>query len=444
MRHVIIGSGPAGVAAAESLRGQDPSGSITMVGDEPQGYYSRPGLAYFLTNEIPEKLLFPFTDEDFRRLGIQRYKERAIAIHPLARQVELSNQTVLPYDRLLIATGAEAVGMDLPGIQAEGVVKLDNLADAHRIIHLARHARTAVVVGGGITALELVEGLAARKVKVHYLLRGDRYWSNVLDETESRIIEQRLAEDGVQLHFNSELEEVIVKAGRMAGVRTKAGAAQPGAMIKAEILAVAIGVRPRLSLAKAAGIACERGILVNEYMETNLPGIYAAGDVAQVFDPFTGRSILDSLWHPARQQGGMAGRNMAVGSAPERSGEKIAYQKGVAMNVTRLARLTTTIIGSVGQGRDADLAGIARGDSEAWRYLPEAMIVHDNLEVNRLRLLVGKETLLGAIVMGDQTISRPLQDIIAHKVNIEPIRESLLAPGAPITKIMLDFWHSHH
>src|SRR6185436_20338695 len=142
------------------------------------------------------------------------------------------------------------------------------------------------------------------------------------------------------------------------------------------------------------------------------PNIYAAGDVAQVYDPSTGTSILDSLWSPARQQGRAAGLNMA--------GKKTPYTKSVPFNVTRLAGLTTTIIGTVGRGRDDDLVGIARGDSETWRQLPDSMAAQTGFDVNRLRLLVGEKTLLGAIVMGDQKLSLPLERIISERVDITP------------------------
>jgi NADPH-dependent 2,4-dienoyl-CoA reductase/sulfur reductase-like enzyme len=148
----------------------------------------------------------------------------------------------------------------------------------------------------------------------------------------------------------------------------------------------------------------------------------------------TGHSVLDSLWGPARQQGYAAGLNMA--------GIKTAYTKPAPFNVTRLAGLTTTIIGTVGRGRDADVVGIARGDSETWRQLPDSMIAQTGFEVNHLRLVVGEKTLLGAIVMGDQKLSYPLEKIVTESVDILPIRERLLAPNAKIGDVIAEFWTS--
>lgn len=429
MRYVIIGSGVAGYAACEAIRSQDEAGEIFLVSDDPHGYYSRPGLAYYLTGEMDAKGLFPRSKKDWLSLNLRYIRGRVTCIKSDAHQVDLNDGSQLEYDRLLIAVGAQANRLDIPGAELQGVVKLDHMEDARHILKLAKRRRTAVVVGGGITALELVEGLLSRRVKVHYLLRGDRYWSNVLDEYESGIIEDRLREEGVKIHYHSELLEILGKREKVQGVRTL-----DGRTLRCDILAYAIGIHPRVELGREAGLAIDRGILANEYLQTSDPDIYVAGDVAQVYDPVSKRSVIDSLWGPAREQGNTAGLNMA--------GKRTAYVKKMPFNVTRLAGLTTTIIGTVGRGQDKDLIGIARGDSETWRALPDAIVAQTGFEVNRIRLLVGEKTLLGAIVMGDQQLSFPLEKIISKRADISPIRERLLRPGAPVVDIIADYWRN--
>jgi NAD(P)H-nitrite reductase large subunit len=427
MNYAVIGAGVAAIAAIEAIRSVDTVGKLFMVGDDPYGFYSRPGLAYYLTGELHDKALFPRTADDLRGLNFQYIKTHVTRIVRNQRLLVVEgHHAPLSYDRLLIAVGAQAMPLEVPGADLEGVLKLDHLEDAKRILKFARRGKTAVVLGGGITALELVEGLVSRGLKVHYLLRGERYWSNVLDKEESRIVEHRLEEEHVKLHHHAEVIEVTGRNGRVNGVRLL-----NGQVLNCDLVAYAIGIRPRVSLAKEAGLAIDRGILVNEYLQTNDPAIFAAGDVAQVYDPRLGRSVLDSLWGPARQQGHAAGLNMA--------GKRFAYSKAVPFNVTRLAGLTTTIIGTVGRGPDDDVVGIARGDSETWRQLPDCMIAQTG-EVNRMRLLVGEKTLLGAIVMGDQKLSFPLEKIITDNMDISPIRERLLAPNARIGDIVAEFW----
>jgi NADPH-dependent 2,4-dienoyl-CoA reductase/sulfur reductase-like enzyme len=427
--HLIIGGGVAGIAAAEAIRQQDPAARITLIGNEPHKFYSRPGLAYYLTGELPEKQLFLPQATAFENITAQ-----VAAINPQQHKVHLQSGSSLPYDRLLIATGSRAAKVALPGAELQGVVKLDTLDDVHHILKLAKKARQAVVVGGGITALELVEGLRARGVRVTYLLRSDRYWRNVLDEAESHVVEARLRHEGVELRHRTQLAQIIGDRGRVMAVETG-----DGQQIKCQLVAVAVGVRPNVELAKAAALRIERGILVDEFMQTSAADVFAAGDVAQVFDPQTGSAVLDTLWPVARAQGQAAGRNMAGANTP--------YRRTVPLNVTRLAGLTTAIIGTVGQGVDDDVSGIVRGDSETWRQLPDSIVAQNQFDVNRLRLVIGDTTLLGAIVMGDQTLTRPIYRLIAAQADISPIKTQLLQANGHLADVIADFWttwSTHH
>lgn len=433
-RYLLIGAGVAAISALEAIRSVDENGEISVVSDDPHGYYSRPGLAYYLTGELEESLLFPYQKTDFRRLNARFYRARVTRLLPAQHEAELEGGARLPYDNLLIATGAQAIPLNVLGANLAGVHKLDNLADARALLAHARRGRPALVTGGGITALELAEGLTSRGMKVHYVFRSERYWPAVLDETESYIVESLLQRDGMRLYPKTEISEILGKNGKVTGARLS-----DGRVLRADLIAYAIGIAPRVGLAREAGISCERGILVNERMETSLSDIYAAGDVAQVYDPAAGKHVLDSLWAPAREQGRAAGLNMA--------GQPTVYVKQIPFNVTRLAGLTVTIIGAVaspspigrGDGGEGDLLAIARGDSETWRELPHALIAQSGFEVNRLRLMVGEQYLLGAIVMGDQKLSAPLQKLIREQVDITPIRSRLLAPNAPVADVLAEF-----
>ncbi len=426
-RYVIVGNGVAGFQAAETVRAQDSAGEILIVGDDPHGYYSRPGLAYLITGEVPEHLLYPNTAQEEHSCAILRRRAHAERIDPTAHRIVLSDGASLIYDRLLLATGSQASRLSNPGAELEGVVKLDHLEDALKIMKLARKARSAVVVGGGITALELVEGLVARGVAAHYFLRAERFWSNVLDEAESRIVEDNLKHQGVHIHYNTDLVEVVGKGGKVAGARI-----QDGSLVPCDLLAYAIGIQPRKELAQACGIQTERGILVDERLQTNFPDIFAAGDVTQYLDRRTGKYQIDSLWNTAREMGRAAGLNMCGGA--------VAYEKKIAFNVTRLGGITTTIIGRVGGGRDADLATLARGDSELFRQAPEATAVQEGDGANRLRLQVGAQAIVGAVIMGNEAYSQPLQELVIQRVDISSIRERLLRPGAPLGGLIIDFW----
>jgi NAD(P)H-nitrite reductase large subunit len=266
-------------------------------------------------------------------------------------------------------------------------------------------------------------------VKVHYFIRGDRYWSNVLDEAESRIIEERLKDDGILIHYHTETAEILQRGGKVRAVKTK-----NGEVIPCGLVAVGIGVKPRIELAQAAGLQVDRGILVNEYLQTSDPDIYAAGDASQAMDPLTGTALVDTLWMPARKQGWTAALNMA--------GKRQAYARTTAINVLRLAGVMITIVGAVGSGHDEDIVSMARGSSETWLQLPNTIAMVTGDKLNHLRVMMGERTLLGALLLGDQKLSFPLQDLITHQVDITPIREQMLSSQDQLGHILMDYWTS--
>lgn len=426
-RYVILGMGAAGIGAAEAIRSQDKQGEIVCVSAEKEGYYSRPGLAYFLSKELAAKSLFPFSQQDFQNKGIRQLHLNAVRLDPENKEVVFSDGKKLRYDRVLLAVGAEAVRPKLEGMDLDGVVYLDSIQQTELMVRKARWQKRAVVVGGGITALEIVEGLMARGVKVDFFIRGERYWNRVLDEVESRIVQRRLREEGVRVHLNTQLARILGRSGKIVGVET-----QDGRRIPTKMVAFAIGVRPRLGLAKSSGLEVGRGVRVNPYMQTSHPDVFAAGDVAEVYDPDSGEWIVDSLWPVARQQGMAAGMNMA--------GKQQQYRRKSPLNVTRLTGVTTTIIGKVGTGEPEDEFAIVRGESETWQLRPDAVVCQNRSDVNRVRVLVGDQKLLGALLMGDQGLSRPLEELVAAEADITPIRESLTHPGADLRQILFNFW----
>ena len=434
--YVIIGGGAAGWAAAESIRRRDTTGAVWILTEDPYGYYSRPGLAYYLSGEATEEQLYPFDSRFWDDLRVRWHVDRVISVSPLQRLVKFRNGKSLQYDRLLIATGSTAMMPDVPGIALDGVVKLDNMDDVRSILKRARRRETVVVVGGGITALELAEGLAEKGMRVHYFLRGERYWSGVLDPTESRIVEDRLIRSGIEIHYQTNLVEVEGKNGRVNAVLAQSSG-KP-VRIACRMVGIAIGIRPCTGLAQSAGLGVKRGVLATTMLQTSNQDIYTAGDVAEILDPVSGESLLDSLWNPAISMGQVAGANMA--------GDCQHYLKQIPYNVTRLAGLVTTIIGQIASqsgaaAKDRDLSGgIMRGDSETWRIMPEAVVAQTIHNTDRLRLYIYRNTIAGAILMGEQHLSRPLQHLIRSKTDIGSIRDRLLAPQADLNGIIQEFW----
>lgn len=429
--YVLIGSGIAALSAAEAIRRVDRQGRITLLSSDPEPFYSRPGLAYLLTGAVPERQLQIRTPAEVKALGLERVTGTATRLRPAEHRVHLASGDELRFDRLLLAPGARSIPAGFPGAELDGVVQLDGLGDARRIVQASRRGRTAVVVGGGSTALELVEGFHARRMKTHYLLRGERYWPRVLDPAESALVESGLAGAGIRLHRRTEVLRAVGKGGRLSGVETSAGT------IACDLLAVATGVEPRTELARAAGLAVDRGILADEYLATSAPDIYVAGDAAQVHDPAVGRAVLDTLWSTAQAQGHAAGLNLA--------GSREVYRKDVARNVTCLAGVVTAVIGDVGGSEDADLVGLTRGQSEAWWGGPAAVSVVQAHAADRIRIRLAADRIVGAVVMGNQDLAEPLIQLIRHRVNIAPIRDQLVRFPESWMRLIREYqrhWHT--
>jgi NAD(P)H-nitrite reductase large subunit len=470
-RYVVVGSGPASAKACDTIRAADPWAEISVIAREPEAYYSRPGLAYYLAGEVSEDGLFPLNRQAPVHAGARFINGIVREIRPAEHQVVVEGGQRVAYDRLLLATGSTAIIPPVTGVDLDGVVKLDNLEDAREIISRSRRAKVAVVVGGGITALEIVEGLAARRVKVHYFMRKDRYWSDVLAEAESRIVEQSLRRCGVVMHYFTELGAVLGRGGRVTGVETTTGETIPCQMV-----GLAIGVTPRKGLAEEAGLECRRGVMVDGYLRSSDPDIFVAGDLAEIPEAAGGRSTMDVLWSSAVEKGRVAGHNMALmpdgadvlpaaaapgaAAAPEAGAEApppgrtppvpraaappaggpMLYRKALALNVTRLAGHRVTIMGRVGKGDDADLKGIARGDSETWRRMGEATTVVSSSRDAHLRLALEDDVIVGALVMGDQQVSFLLQDLVASQRPLGGLKDRLLAPGADLALLLEQAW----
>lgn len=427
-RHVLIGAGPAAISAARAIRSQDPSAEIHLVSADPHGYYSRPGLAYFLLNHVPADLLFPFKPGELSEQGITILRDRADRIDLEAKFVTLASGKDLAYDRLLIASGSSSIPLAVPGADLDGVVKLDDMDDARNMIERCRHASAAVVIGGGTTAVEVAEGLRAQRVRVHYLMVGERYWSDVLSPAESNIVQKRLAARRIQLHPYTRIARIVGQNGKVTAVET-----EDGTRIACDMVAVSIGVLPRKQLPAAAGIACGRGVLVDQFMRTSDPHVYAAGDIAEIDSAQSGVGTLEVLWNSAVNQGRVAGLNMAARPAHR-------YTDDVALNVTRIAGLKCMIIGAVGRSSESDLVDLARGDSDIWRRLEDASMLEFESDHVHIRLALAEGRIVGAVVIGDQRLAFPLQEIISARADVSSIVARLNEREPSIADLLETFW----
>lgn len=435
IRYVIVGNGAAGVTAAETIRQQDPLGEIIIVSAEPYPMYSRPGLAYLFINEISQRQVFARQPEWYQQMRINLLFGKAKQLDVDRQQIVLGDGRILPYDRLLIATGARAVSPPYPNADLKGVVYLDTLEGTLSLMKQAKRRRRAVVVGGGITALEMTEGLSHHGVDTHYFLRRDRLWGKVFNDTEAKMLEKRMQAHHVNIHYNTEAVEILGdRKGRVRAVRLK-----DGSEFKCDIVGIAIGVKPQIDLVENTPVETDRAILVNEFMQSSQRNVYAAGDCAQVYDRWTSRHTLDILWPSAVAEGHAAGLNMCGQQAP--------YEKGSPFNACLLYGMHITTMGQINPRRDDDEDGpevlqyLSRGSSEVWYTYPRhySSAWSEDSE-NTLRLVLDGDYLVGALIVGEQSTADPLRYIIENRLNFREIHPDLSVGGLALKRSLQRFW----
>jgi apoptosis-inducing factor 3 len=299
---VILGGGAAGNSAAEALRREGYAGRVLMLSADSSEPYDRPNLSKdYLAGNAPEEWIPLRSPEFYREHRIElQLGVRATAIDAAHREVRIEDGSRLAYDSLLIATGAEPMHLDVPGGDLPHVHTLRSLADSRAMVEKAKVAQRAVVIGASFIGLEVAAALRARKLKVHVVAPELIPMERILGPEIGGLVRQIHEEHGVHFHLGTTAISISEKTVTL----------KTGETLAADLVVVGIGVRPALGLAEQAGLAIDRGVAVDRYLETSIPGIFAAGDLARWPDPHSGEKIRVEHWVVAEHQGQTAARNM--------------------------------------------------------------------------------------------------------------------------------------
>jgi len=306
MRYVIIGTSAAGLAAAETLRAWDRQGSITLISDETHLPYSRPLLTYLLGREISPDKIFLKAPDYYAHWGFTpRLGEAAVRVDPGAKALYLAGGKEVPFDRLLIASGANPRLPGIPGEDLPGVYTLRHLADVERLEAGLPEGGTVAVVGGGAVGLKAADALTQRGHSVVLIEAEPRVLPRMLDDTAAEFLQQALAHMGVELRVSARPTEVLENQGRVRGL-----ALADGQELAADAVLFAIGVTPRTDFLAGTGLADPDGIPVDYFLQSKCPVIYAAGDCALPRHFLTGEPAAYQIWPAAVDQGQVAGANL--------------------------------------------------------------------------------------------------------------------------------------
>ena len=344
--YIVIGQGIAGVTAAETLRKLDPKIPVAVVTDERDYLYSRIDLPDIIAGKYGPAASTLRTAEDFAKAGIECLMgETASALIRAEKTVALSSGKRIRYDKLLIATGSLPVVPPIPGSGTPGVYSLWTLRQAGEIVEAAGKARSAVVVGAGLIGLKTALALKKRGLDVTVVEKLPRVLPRQLDEEASDLLAESVRGEGVEILVGTGVDAITADRGAVSGVN--AG----GRVLPAGVVVMAIGVKPNMGIAVAAGIETGRGIIVDAFQGTSDPDIYAAGDVAETVDPLTGDRTIPAIWPVAVAQGRVAASNMA--------GVRATYDGMTAMNAVEIGGMPLVSIGDI-EGRMGDETLVAR------------------------------------------------------------------------------------
>ena len=411
MHIVIIGNGISGVTAARHIRKRSDC-RITLISDESDYFFSRTALMYIYMGHLTFEQTKPYEDWFWARNRMDRIRARVAEVRPDSSSLLLHDGREIAYDRLLIATGSSPnkfgwPGQDLPGVQ--GLYSLQDLELLEKNAPDHHACRRAVIVGGGLIGIELAEMLRSRDIPVTFLVRESSFWNGVLPEGESALLNEHIREHHIDLRLGTGLREIEAGAdGRACAVVT-----DTGERIACDLVGLTAGVSPNIGFLKGSGIELDKGVLVNRYLETNLPGIYAVGDCAQQREAVGGRRPVEAVWYTGRMMGETVARTLC--------GERSEYRPGHWFNSAKFLDIEYQTYGRVSPGREL-------GPDEAqfhWRHPREKVCL-------TVAYHTGDGRLLGVNAFGlrlrHEVFDRWLTEGLPAREVLARLREALFDP----------------
>jgi len=334
LKIVIIGNGITGITAARNIRKLSDA-HITVISDEGEYFFSRTALMYVYMGHLKFEHTQPYENWFWKKNKINLLKQRVVNVDFSHKKVNLSNDDYLNYDKLIIATGSKPKILDVPGKHLKGVQNLYSKQDVELMEINTVGVRKAVVVGGGLTGIEMAEMLHSRNIKVDLLIREQNYWASVLPLTEAKMISDHIRSYHINLYPLTEIKEIIGdENGTVKSIITS-----NDEEINCQFVGITVGVQPNVSFLKNSEINIDKGILVNEFLETNIKDVYAAGDCAQFSNPKYKHPAIEQLWYTGKMQGEALAQTIC--------GQKTVYNRGVWFNSAKFLAIEYQTYGNM-------------------------------------------------------------------------------------------------
>jgi NAD(P)H-nitrite reductase large subunit len=334
MHIAIIGNGISGITAARFIRKLS-NHDITVISSESKHFYSRTALMYIYMGHMKQEDTQPYEDWFWKKNRINLVFDRVDAVNTSDKLLQMQKGEAIQYDKLIIATGSKSNKFGWPGQDLDGVSGLYNLQDLETIEKYSKNLKRAVIIGGGLIGIELAEMFHARHIPVTMLVRENNYWNNILPDKEATMITNHVYEHGIDLRLSSELKEILPdENGQVRAIITK-----DGEEIECGFVGLTAGVSPNIDFIKNSDIETGRGILVNEYLETNIPDVYAIGDCAAIRNPVAGRRPIEAIWYTGKMMGETVAYNIC--------GKEIKYVPRLWFNSAKFLDIEYQVYGDV-------------------------------------------------------------------------------------------------
>ena len=406
MKHVILGAGPAGVIAAETIRKHAPADEIVIVGDEPEAPYSRMAIPYLLMGHIGESgTLLRHDPKHYEKQRIAVRRARAKEVDTERRSVTLDDGSALAFDTLLIATGSSPIRPPIRGIDLPGVHSCWTLEDARAIAGLAGRGARVLQMGAGFIGCIIMEALAARGVQLTVVEMGDRMVPRMMGPTAGGMIKEWCEAKGVTVHTGTRVEAIDTEAPLKVRLSN-------GQHLAADLVISATGVKPNIGFLENSGVTCLLGVLTDEHMQTSVPGIYAAGDCAEALDVASGKTIVSAIQPNAADQAHVAALNMV--------GQRARLKGVTQINVLDTLGLISTSFG--------DWQGVPGGQRVA---------LTDRAAHRHLELQFGADRLVGCNSVGWTDHVGVMRGLVEGEVSLGPWKDRLLADPTQLMQAYL-------
>jgi NAD(P)H-nitrite reductase large subunit len=400
---VIVGASAAGIGAVEAIREVDPVDTITVISDEKCPQYSRPMISDLVSGKANFDKMMCREDDFWQKKDVQALTGRTAESLNLAEKwVALDNGDRVNFEQLLIATGGKPFVPKIEGSEKEGVYTFTTLSDAESLAAKIETARSAVVVGGGLIGVSVTEALVKRGLKVTMVELKDNILSLILDPTASEMVENVISNAGVTIATGQTVKRILGKLedDNVVGSAILTG----GKQVSCDLVIVAIGVIPRMELVSGTDMKTHKGIIVDKFMRTNVPDVYASGDVAEAYDFVLGENRLLPLWPLAQLEGRVAGYNMA--------GKKAEYPGGTAMSALKYFDIPIISIGVANPPEDDMYEVLVKHEPE--RKLYKKIVLKDN-------------AIVGLTLVNDIERAGVLFHLMKNGVKVKRLKQELLS-----------------